>query len=162
MRKLTLTVAALALCAGAFAITNASAMPLGSGLGQTADGLGLIERSQYFYGDQEYCWYPDGWHGPGFYWCGYNMRPGYGWGGPMGWRGWRGGEGRRWRDRDGDGRRFEGGEGRRWRGGDGMRFQGGPGVGGPGRGAGPRVGAPGGGAGGRGPGNRGGVGAPKQ
>ena len=135
MRKLTLTVAALALCAGAFAITNANAMPLGSGLGQTADGLGLVEKSQ-FYGGRNYCWYDDGWQGPGFYWCGYNLRRGFGWGGPMGWHGWRGGGGPR------------------MHGGGGMRFQGGRGVGGPGRGAGARVGAPG-GRGGRGGGGGG-------
>jgi len=91
MRKFTLT--ALALCAGAFVNTGASAMPLGSNLGAAADRLGLVEKSQYFYAGREYCWYPDGWHGPGFYWCGYNLRPGFGWGGPVGWRGWHYGRG---------------------------------------------------------------------
>ena len=72
-------------------------MSIGPGLGSAADTLGLVEKSQYFYVEKsqyfydgrDYCWYPDGWHGPGFYWCGYNLRAGYGWGGPIGWRGWR-------------------------------------------------------------------------
>jgi hypothetical protein len=86
MRKLTLTLA-IALTAGVFAF-KADAMPLGSGIGQAADGLSTVERSQFVYLGRNYCWYPDGWHGPGFYWCGYQLRPGLGWGGPIGWRGW--------------------------------------------------------------------------
>jgi hypothetical protein len=45
----------------------------------------------YFWGGQQYCWYDDAWRGPGWYWCGYAVRPGYGWGGPWGWHGWAGG-----------------------------------------------------------------------
>jgi hypothetical protein len=86
MRKSLMAFAAVALAASTFTI-KAEAMPLG-GLGSAADSLGLVEKSQYFYGGRNYCWYPDGWHGPGFYWCGYAFRPGFGWGGPIGWRGW--------------------------------------------------------------------------
>ncbi len=50
--------------------------------------------AQYVWGGRQYCWYVNGWHGPGWYWCGYAFRRGYGWGGGEGWRGWR---------RDGDG-----------------------------------------------------------
>src|ERR1043165_2476353 len=89
MRKLLLTAAALA--ASLFFGAKADAMPLNGGLGTAADGLSAIEKTQFFYLGREYCWYPDGWHGPGFYWCGYEWRPGFGWGGPWGWRGWRGG-----------------------------------------------------------------------
>src|SRR5437870_755093 len=107
MRKLILTAAAVALTASSLFVSKADAMSLGasSGLRSAADSLGIVEKSQFFYGGRDYCWYPDGWHGPGFYWCGYAYRPGFGWGGPMGWRGWRGGEGRRWRG--GDGMRFQ-------------------------------------------------------
>jgi len=51
-----------------------------------------IERNQYyaFEGDN-YCWYSDGWQGPGWYWCGYEWDDGLGWGGPYGWNGWGGG-----------------------------------------------------------------------
>ena len=134
MRKLLLTAAALALAASSLVAPKADAMSLGapSGVRSAADSLGIVEKSQYFYGGRNYCWYPDGWHGPGFYWCGYAFREGFGWGGPVGWRGWRGGVGPRWR--------------------------GGPRVGGPRvmgqRMMGPRVGAPGGG--GRGGGGGGG------
>jgi len=54
-----------------------------------------LEQAQFFLGGQNYCWYDDGWHGPGFYWCGYAFRRGLGWGGGAGWHGWqRGGPGR--------------------------------------------------------------------
>ena len=47
-----------------------------------------VEKAQYYYGGRQYCFYPNGWRGPGFYWCGFNWRRGFGWGGPMGWQGW--------------------------------------------------------------------------
>jgi hypothetical protein len=51
-----------------------------------------IERVQYFFfDDEDYCWYDDGWNGPGWYWCGYAWSQGFGWGGPYGWNGWGGG-----------------------------------------------------------------------
>jgi len=93
MRKSLFTLVAMALAATALTV-KAEAMPLG-GLGSAADSLGSVEKSQYFYGGRNYCWYPDGWHGPGFYWCGYAFRPGFGWGGPIGWRGWHHGGPRR-------------------------------------------------------------------
>ena len=53
--------------------------------------LNNVERAQFFFDGRDYCWYDDGWHGPGFYWCGYAFRTGFGWGGGYGWHGWRGG-----------------------------------------------------------------------
>ena len=50
-----------------------------------------VEKAQFFFGGRNYCWYPNGWQGPGFYWCGYAWRTGSGWGGPEGWHGWHGG-----------------------------------------------------------------------
>ena len=76
-----------AVAAVALTIGPANAMPLG-GLGQAADTLTAVEETQFVYLGRDYCWYPDGWHGPGFYWCGYAWRSGFGWGGPIGWRGW--------------------------------------------------------------------------
>jgi hypothetical protein len=84
MRK---SILVLATIATSVLVGKADAMPLG-GLGQAADRVSAVEHTQYFYGGRNYCWYPDGWHGPGFYWCGYAFRPGFGWGGPIGWRGW--------------------------------------------------------------------------
>jgi hypothetical protein len=48
----------------------------------------LIERVQYAYGGQNYCYYETGWRGPGWYWCGHAETYGIGWGGAYGWRGW--------------------------------------------------------------------------
>src|ERR1043165_702049 len=76
-----------AAAAVALTVGSASAMPLG-GLGQAADHLSAVEKTQFVYLGRNYCWYPDGWHGPGFYWCGYAWRSGFGWGGPIGWGGW--------------------------------------------------------------------------
>ena len=86
MRKFAVTLAAIAL--GALAVGNAEAMPLGAALGNAADSLGAVAQTQYVYGGRDYCWYPNGWRGPGWYWCGYHMRRGFGWGGGAGWHGW--------------------------------------------------------------------------
>jgi hypothetical protein len=42
----------------------------------------------YALGGHSYCWYDGGWHGPGWYWCGYNYNNGVGWGGPLGFNYW--------------------------------------------------------------------------
>ncbi|MEJ0065883.1 MAG: hypothetical protein WDM85_10990 [Caulobacteraceae bacterium] len=49
-----------------------------------------LQDAQYLWGGRNYCWYPGGWRGPGYYWCGYAWRRGFGWGGPIGWHGWGG------------------------------------------------------------------------
>jgi hypothetical protein len=50
-----------------------------------------LEKTAWFWGGYNYCWYAGGWRGPGYYWCGYAWRRGFGWGGPIGWHGWGGG-----------------------------------------------------------------------
>jgi hypothetical protein len=51
-----------------------------------------IQSAQYYsFDDENYCWYDEGWQGPGWYWCGYQWDDGFGWGGPYGWNGWGGG-----------------------------------------------------------------------
>jgi hypothetical protein len=62
---------------------------------------GFLENVDYVWQGKRYCFYVDGWHGPGWYWCGYRHREGLGWGGERGWQGW---ERREWR---GEGRRQE-------------------------------------------------------
>jgi len=57
----------------------------------SADSLNMVERAQFVWLGRQYCWYDDGWQGPGWYWCGYVFRRGLGWGGGYGWHGWRGG-----------------------------------------------------------------------
>ncbi|MGA2952600.1 MAG: hypothetical protein ABSD80_10240, partial [Caulobacteraceae bacterium] len=69
---------------------GAPAVHLFSGVYNPGQPVGL-EQAQWFYGGQNYCWYVNGWRGPGFYWCGYAWRRGFGWGGGYGWRGWGGG-----------------------------------------------------------------------
>ncbi|HEY1940808.1 MAG TPA: hypothetical protein VGH40_01680 [Roseiarcus sp.] len=93
MKKL---LAALGLSA---ALTASAALPL-AGVSQAAMSYGVagadlthqvapVEKTQFAYGGYNYCWYPGGWRGPGYYWCGYAWRTGLGWGGPFGWNGWR-------------------------------------------------------------------------
>jgi len=88
MRTSLLAIAAIALSASLVTFTKADAMPF-DGIGQAADHLNAVEQTQFFYGGQNYCFYLDGWRGPGWYRCGYHLRRGFGWGGPQGWRGWR-------------------------------------------------------------------------
>ena len=58
----------------------------------TVKGLSHVERTQYYaFGNNDYCWYDDGWQGPGWYLCGDEWSNGFGWGGPYGWNGWGGG-----------------------------------------------------------------------
>jgi Chaperone of endosialidase len=94
MRKLLTTIAAAAACVAAGSITDrAGAMPVGDSAGIRAglQGIDITRTVQYAWGGQNYCWYDDGWNGPGWYWCGQYLSPGIGWGGGYGWHGWRGG-----------------------------------------------------------------------
>ena len=62
------------------------AAPIGppDGLRAALGALNIIEKTQVFdWHGRRYCWYDDGWHGPGFYWCGYARRHGLGWGGGL-------------------------------------------------------------------------------
>jgi hypothetical protein len=81
---------AAALSAGTMMSATALAAPVGplSRPSVAADDLNLIEKAQYVYRGRRHCWYDYGWNGPGWYWCGYARRPGYGWGGPRGWNAW--------------------------------------------------------------------------
>ena len=48
----------------------------------------IVKPAQFFHLGRPYCWYPYGWAGPGWYWCGYGTRAGLGWGGSQGWNNW--------------------------------------------------------------------------
>jgi hypothetical protein len=89
MRNLILGLAAASLSfAAAAPVANANPAPqLFSGIYRTGDPA-AFEPVQYLYAGHNYCWYPNGWRGPGFYWCGYALRNGLGWGGGVGWHGW--------------------------------------------------------------------------
>jgi hypothetical protein len=89
--------AAAAVAVGVTAIgTRAEAGPLPGfgGLSAASDAVAITENVQFIFGGRNYCWYDDGWQGPGWYWCGYRWRRGFGWGGGAGFHGWnRGGHG---------------------------------------------------------------------
>lgn len=94
MRSLILG-AVTALSVAAVAASAQAAPPVAAGLDHPGDAV--LQDAQYVYGGHDWCWYERAWRGPGFYWCGYAFRNGYGWGGPLGWRGWYSGP-RYWRD----------------------------------------------------------------
>jgi hypothetical protein len=89
MRNLKMAVAlAGAIGFGIFVSGVAQAAPVSNAAGVAAATLNLVEQTQYVYGGHRHCWYADGWHGAGWYRCGYRWRRGYGWGGVAGWNGW--------------------------------------------------------------------------
>lgn len=69
---------------------QAGAAPVGGAaqLDRQLEDLAVLQGVQYWQGRQ-YCWYDEGWRGPGWYRCGYAWRRGYGWGGARGWQNWR-------------------------------------------------------------------------
>jgi len=76
---------------GALAIGTAQAAVQGGAdaMRAASENGSIIEQAQFRFGGYDYCWADDGWRGPGWYWCGYAYRPGFGWGGPIGWNSWR-------------------------------------------------------------------------
>ncbi len=86
MRKLVSGVLAAAALLSAGAAAQASPLKVVGVDGPNSSAL--IEKTQYVYLGHDYCFYDNAWRGPGFYWCGYAWRRGFGWGGPAGWRGW--------------------------------------------------------------------------
>jgi hypothetical protein len=79
-----------AVVVGAALPIMAEAAPISrDGIDSAVQSQSMIDEVQYRLAGREYCFYDDGWHGPGWYWCGYRLRSGYGWGGPTGWHGWR-------------------------------------------------------------------------
>lgn len=102
--KIPLIAASIALGASLFA---APALAIPSG-GPASTLPAATEQVQFFFGGRNYCWYDNGWHGPGFYWCGYSWRRGYGWGGGAGWHGWHHGGGGHWGYRGGGHRHWNG------------------------------------------------------
>jgi len=81
--------AALAAAAAMFGPSAQAASVPAAGLSSAAGTMGLTEHVQYMYRGHRHCFYRGGWHGPGWYRCGYSHRRGLGWGGPPGWHGWR-------------------------------------------------------------------------
>jgi Chaperone of endosialidase len=71
---------------GAQAMPNSTA----DGLRDAASNARLVENAQYVWNGRRYCWYENGWNGPGWYVCNYGpWVRGFWWGGGVGWHGWR-------------------------------------------------------------------------
>ena len=87
MREFSIALAATtALISGALWLGSAQAAPITQARA-AVDRSTMIEAA-HMWGGESYCWYDNGWKGPGWYLCGYAKRRGYGWGGPHGWHGW--------------------------------------------------------------------------
>ena len=86
-------VVALAAAAAVVIGGNAGAVPMSTpaAMHTAADSLKMTENVQFFWRGHNYCWYDDGWNGPGWYWCDMYLQRGIGWGGGYGWHNWRGG-----------------------------------------------------------------------
>jgi hypothetical protein len=87
MKTLHLTGLALAIAAG-FALPLAGSAEAAMGGALPSTQILPVEQAQFFFLGHNFCWYDDGWQGPGWYWCNYAWNTGYGWGGGDGWRGW--------------------------------------------------------------------------
>jgi len=86
MRPLTLAVAAGALLVATQA--NAGSFPVNTMTGIEAGLVDQVAVRVYVHEGRRYCFYFDGWHGPGWYRCGFAWRRGIGWGGVYGWNSW--------------------------------------------------------------------------
>ena len=89
-RKLVLSLAAAAGMVAQLVLPAEAAMDVGAFAPRAAlVESSPVEQAQFVWGGRNYCWYNSAWRGPGWYWCGYAYRPGFGWGGPVGWNNWR-------------------------------------------------------------------------
>ncbi|WP_291575355.1 hypothetical protein [Bradyrhizobium sp.] len=62
---------------------------IGAGLKPALDATDATQKVAVFIVEgYRYCFYFDGWHGPGWYRCGYARRQNLGWGGEYGWQSW--------------------------------------------------------------------------
>jgi hypothetical protein len=100
MRTLTLAVAAGALLVATQA--NAGSFPVNKLTGAESGLVDQVAVRVYVHEGRRYCFYFDGWHGPGWYRCGFAWREGIGWGGVYGWNSWTYGPYERRHHRHGD------------------------------------------------------------
>jgi len=89
MRKLLFVGAAAAALAISSSGGNAMSINIGAGLKPALDATDTIQKVAVFIIEgNRYCFYFDGWHGPGWYRCGFSWRRNLGWGGEYGWQSW--------------------------------------------------------------------------
>jgi hypothetical protein len=79
MRKLSTALAvATSLVAGVSLFggnTEAAVVAAPNDIPAATNTLDAVQNVQVFYWHgRRYCWYDDGWNGPGWYWCGYAWR----------------------------------------------------------------------------------------
>jgi len=86
MRTLSLAIAAGALLVATQA--NAGSFPVNNLAGVSGDLVDQVAVRVYVHEGQRYCFYFNGWHGAGWYRCGFASRRGLGWGGVYGWNSW--------------------------------------------------------------------------
>jgi hypothetical protein len=86
MRTLGLAIATGALLVATQA--NAGSFPVNTLNGLGNDLVDQVAVRVYVHEGQRYCFYFNGWHGPGWYRCGFAFRRGLGWGGVYGWNSW--------------------------------------------------------------------------
>lgn len=86
MRTLGLAIAVGAIVAATQA--NTGSFPVNSMTGAASDLVGQVAVRVYLHEGHRYCFYFAGWHGPGWYRCGFAFRRGLGWGGVYGWNDW--------------------------------------------------------------------------
>jgi hypothetical protein len=87
-RASRLAIVAVLAAAPILASWQLEAAPIAAPHAVHTDGLALTVPAQFIHHDKPYCWYPYGWAGAGWYWCGYGTQVGFGWGGANGWNGW--------------------------------------------------------------------------
>jgi hypothetical protein len=81
--------ATAAMAMGAAAPANAFTLPGGGGLSGAGAAVNIVDDAQVMvYRGRRYCFYINGWNGPGWYRCGYAWRSGFGFGGVYGWNRW--------------------------------------------------------------------------
>ena len=86
MRMMALAVAAGAVLAATPA--SAGSFPVNTLSGIETGVVDTVAVRVYVHEGRRYCFYFDGWHGPGWYRCGFAWRRGLGWGGIYGWNSW--------------------------------------------------------------------------
>jgi hypothetical protein len=87
MRKSLIALSAAAMMIAG--VGSSSALPMNGGLTEAIHNIDLTQKAAVYVVDgRRYCFYFEGWRGPGWYRCGFAWRRGLGWGGVYGWRSW--------------------------------------------------------------------------
>jgi len=96
MQRFAVSIAAATVFVAGASMIGVGAAPMvaPAAICNAADSLNVVERAAFIWLGHNYCWYDDGWNGPGWYWCDQYRVHGIGWGGGYGWHGGHAGGGR--------------------------------------------------------------------